>query len=180
MNWELFWVAFGAIGGTFGGIATAVAVIVALWQTKFSQRKKARLRFYDTAIPLLGGEIKNYVALSITNIGNREIVVNNWGIRSKKRQFIFLSQTINDSFISRMNVVLPHTLQIEESITLYHPQYMFHAAILNGIAENQLSPSKRLKMYFRDSTGKDYVIKTPKPASYYIANHAKGEKSDAK
>ena len=28
MNWELFWTAFGAIGGTLGAIATTAAVIV--------------------------------------------------------------------------------------------------------------------------------------------------------
>lgn len=39
-DWNLFWNAFGAIGTTVGSIATAVAVIVALWQTKFNEKKE--------------------------------------------------------------------------------------------------------------------------------------------
>ena len=37
MDWNLFWTAFGAIGGTLGAVATTAAVVVALWQTKYSQ-----------------------------------------------------------------------------------------------------------------------------------------------
>ena len=40
----LFWTAFGAIGGTFGALATAAAVIVALWQTKYANKKKLKIR----------------------------------------------------------------------------------------------------------------------------------------
>lgn len=45
MDWNLFWTAFGAIGGTLGALATFIAVIVALWQTKFSYKKKLQLSF---------------------------------------------------------------------------------------------------------------------------------------
>ena len=41
MTDELFWTIFGSIGTTIGSIATAAAVIVALWQTKFSNNKKS-------------------------------------------------------------------------------------------------------------------------------------------
>ena len=53
MDWNLFWTAFGAIGGTLGALATFVAVIVALWQTKFSYKKKLQLSFSDdiTIVP---------------------------------------------------------------------------------------------------------------------------------
>ena len=45
MDWNLFWTAFGAIGGTLGALATFVAVIVALWQTKLNYNKKVQLSF---------------------------------------------------------------------------------------------------------------------------------------
>ena len=53
MDWNLFWAAFGAIGGTVGALATAAAVIVALWQTKYSYKKKLKLSFTDniTIVP---------------------------------------------------------------------------------------------------------------------------------
>ena len=47
MEWNLFWTAFGAIGGTFGAVATFAAVVVALWQTKNSYKKKLQLSFTD-------------------------------------------------------------------------------------------------------------------------------------
>ena len=43
--WTLFWTAFGAIGGTLSAIATTAAVIVALWQTKYANRKKIKVEF---------------------------------------------------------------------------------------------------------------------------------------
>jgi hypothetical protein len=42
-DWNLLWTAFGAIGGTLGAFATLLAVIVALWQTKYEARKKLKL-----------------------------------------------------------------------------------------------------------------------------------------
>ena len=53
MDWNLFWTAFGAIGGTLGALATFVAVIVALWQTKLNYKKKVQLSFTDniTIVP---------------------------------------------------------------------------------------------------------------------------------
>ena len=45
MDWNLFWSAFGAIGGTLGAVATTAAVVVALWQTKYSQKKIINLLF---------------------------------------------------------------------------------------------------------------------------------------
>ena len=47
MDWNLFWTAFGAIGGTLGAVATTAAVVVALWQTKYSQKKIIKLTFSD-------------------------------------------------------------------------------------------------------------------------------------
>lgn len=43
----VFWTAFGAIGATAGAIATFAAVVVALWQTKLSYKKKLKLSFTD-------------------------------------------------------------------------------------------------------------------------------------
>lgn len=53
MDWNLFWTAFGAIGGTLGALATFVAVTVALWQTKLNYKKKVQLSFTDniTIVP---------------------------------------------------------------------------------------------------------------------------------
>lgn len=72
-DWNLFWTALGAIGGTIGAFATLLAVIVALWQTKYETRKKLKLsklgniKLADTSI---GHIEKEFVVVEVSNIGN--------------------------------------------------------------------------------------------------------------
>ena len=44
---ELFWTAFAAIGQAVGAIATAAAVIVTLWQVRYSNKKNLKMKFTD-------------------------------------------------------------------------------------------------------------------------------------
>ena len=83
MDWTLFWTAFGAIGGTVGAFATAAAVIVALWQTKYNQKKKLKLSFSEdiTIVPENGNVFYRYIGVSVTNIGNRDVIISNWGFK---------------------------------------------------------------------------------------------------
>ena len=70
MDWNLFWTAFGAIGGTLGAVATTAAVVVALWQTKYSQKKIIKLGFSDNFQlynPNTGESVK-FIGISVTNI----------------------------------------------------------------------------------------------------------------
>ena len=57
------------IGGV-SSIATFTAVFVALWQTKYANKKKLSCKFVENnAIASLNGQnIKNYVCMDITNI----------------------------------------------------------------------------------------------------------------
>lgn len=66
MDWNLFWTAFGAIGGTLGALATFVAVIVALWQTKLNYKKKVQLSFTDniTIVPENGNTFRHYIGVT--------------------------------------------------------------------------------------------------------------------
>ena len=86
IDWNLFWTAFGAIGGTLGALATAAAVIVALWQTRYSQKKKLKLSFTDdiAVVPQNGTVVRRYVGVRIANIGNREVVITGWGFDLEK------------------------------------------------------------------------------------------------
>ena len=43
MDWNLIWTPIGAI-------ATTIAIIVALWQTKFNYKKKLKLTFTDNIV----------------------------------------------------------------------------------------------------------------------------------
>ena len=81
MDWNLFWTAVGAIGGSIGAIATFSAVVVALWQTKYNNRKKLKVTVTEknSVVSMKDNQIFHYVGLSVINIGNRDVVIKSWG-----------------------------------------------------------------------------------------------------
>ena len=115
MNWSVFWEAAGAI-------STFAAVVVALWQTRYSNKKKAKLSFVDkmtisSALPI--GKVgympeTQYVGLEVMNIGNRKIIIKSFWMEmpDNHRTIIFPASTPIGA------VSLPTELDIEESIFL--------------------------------------------------------------
>lgn len=166
MDWNLFWTAFGAIGGTLGAVATFIAVIVALWQTKLSYKKKVLLSFTDniTIIPGIGNGCYHYIGVTVTNIGNRDIVIQNWGFElDDGSQMLIVPDT---SLIGRvLQVKLPHRLQIEEGTTLYYEKVLFLNALSNCIEKGKLKKNKKIKFYVSDSTTKKHYVLTNKIAA---------------
>lgn len=160
MDWNLFWTAFGAIGGTIGALATFAAVFVALWQTKYNYKKKVRLSFSDKIVVASehSSELYHYVGVTIVNIGNREVVIQNWGLDLVGNTKLMIAP--DTSLIGRsIQVKLPHKLQIEESITLYYQKTLFHNALRDCLKENQLKANQKVKFYVSDSTSqKHYVL----------------------
>ncbi len=165
MDWNLFWTAFGAIGGTLGALATFVAVIVALWQTKFSYKKKLLLSFTDNMNIVLGNGNKFYhcVGVTITNIGNRDVVIQNWGFElDDGSQMLIVPDT---SPLGRvLQVKLPYRLKIEEGTTLCYEKTLFHNAISECIEKRKLKENEKIKFYVSDSTNKKHYVLTNKTA----------------
>lgn len=69
-DWGMFWQAASAI-------ATAVAAIIALWQTRYQNRKKVKITFNESVIYAFGGSLEladkcQYVSLDVVNTGNRK------------------------------------------------------------------------------------------------------------
>lgn len=149
-----------------GALATFIAVIVALWQTKFSYRKKVQLSFTDniTIVPENGSKFYHYVGVTVTNIGNRDIVIQNWGFELVDgSQMLIVPDT---SPLGRvLQVKLPHKLQIEESTTLCYEKLLFHNALAECIKEGKLIGNKKVKFYVSDSTSKKHYVLTNKIAS---------------
>lgn len=165
MDWNLFWTAFGAIGGTLGALATFVAVIVALWQTKFSYKKKLQLSFTDDIIivPENGNKFYHYVGVTITNIGNRDVVIQNWGFELYDGSQMLIVP--DPSSLGRvLQVKLPHRLQIEEGTTLCYEKTLFHNALSDCIEKGNLKENKKIKFYVLDSTNKKHYVLTNKIA----------------
>ena len=163
MDWNLFWTAFGAIGGTVGAIATFTAVIVALWQTKISYKKKLQLSFTDdiAVVPENGSSIYRFVGVSVTNVGNRDVVIQSWGfICHDKSKMLIVPDT---SRIGRMlQTQLPHKLQVEEGITLYYDKTLFHRVLDEQIKKGSINSKKKINFYVTDSTSKVYYTLTKK------------------
>lgn len=179
MDWNLFWAAFGAIGGTLGALATFVAVIVALWQTKFSYKKKLQLSFSDniTIVPENGNKFYHYVGVTITNIGNRDVVIQNWGFElDDGSQMLIVPDT---SPLGRvLQVKLPYRLQIEEGTTLYCEKTLFHNAISECIEKGKLKENEKIKFYVSDSTTKKHYGLTNKIARDLLKDTASKNKEN--
>lgn len=144
MDWNLFWAAFGAIGGTVGALATAAAVIVALWQTKYSYKKKLKLSFTDniTIVPENGSAFYHYIGVTVINIGNRDVVIQNWGFDLDDGTKIMIVP--DTSPLGRvLQVQLPHRLQIEEGTTLYYERRCFVTFLKRILAIENFKRTKK-------------------------------------
>lgn len=76
-DYNLFWTVFAAIGQAVGAIATSAAVIITLWQIRYANRKRLKLRFSDKNVVFSeNGNLEfHFVNLTVTNIGNRNVIV---------------------------------------------------------------------------------------------------------
>ena len=151
-----------AIGGTLGAVATTAAVMVALWQTKYSQKKIIKLGFSDNFQlynPNTGESVK-FIGISVTNTGNRKVIIRTWGVHLKEGSAIVMP-------IEKMVYTkLPQTLDLEESIDLQWQKDKFQLFLKAN--EDNIEKSKPLVFYVNDSTGKQYTVKTKKNASCYF------------
>lgn len=177
MDWNLFWTAFGAIGGTVGAFATLAAVVVALWQTKVSYKKELKVSFTDdiAVVPDNGKHISRFVGVTVTNIGNRDVVIQGWGfICHDKTRMMIVPDT---SPIGRMiQTTLPKKLQIEESISLYYNKNLFHSVLEENIKTGALQRNRKVHFYVIDSTSKTYYTLTSKTVNEML--YASGTKKE--
>ena len=167
-DWNLFWTAFGAIGGTVGALATAAAVIVALWQTKYNFKKKIRVKFTDSSIAVNDVSKRKLICVEIINIGNRDVNIQSWGFKvNKKKQFLLYTYLADDPFLKSLNPKFPHAIKIEESQSLYYPLALFKEQMADFLKSKEIHPSKKIEFFIKDSTGKEYAVKTPKSVKWY-------------
>lgn len=170
MNYNLFWTAFGAIGATLGAFATAAAVIVALWQVKHNEMKKLRLKFTDSMI-LYDRVLESkqpFISLNITNIGNRDVIIDKWGFVYYEKNGYGLIGFNQSSIEQQINPILPYKLKIEETMSLYWELAFFIECIKPEIETGHLRSNRKIAFFAADSTGRMYKVKTAKVAREYI------------
>lgn len=165
------WNAISAIGSWFGSVATFGAVVVALWQTKYANKKKAKLSFVDNltitpAFPIgsLGYMPETqYVGVDFTNVGNRKIIIKNFWMElpDNHHTIIFPASTPIGT------VSLPLELDIEESVFLPWEKEKFLEFLKH---EESLPQDSTLTFCVTDSTGVTYKCKTKKFVGEYLNN----------
>lgn len=170
MNWELFWTAFGAIGGTLGAIATTAAVIVALWQTKYANKKQLKVEFSDNivVVPSQGNlsQKREYVGITVTNIGNRRIKVSNWQVRFPDGHGALIMQ--DTSPIGKILApTWPVLLEPEDQGSQYWEKRLFYAFIKEE-APKYKKKNFRLLWIVKDSINKEYKVRSPKTIAEYF------------
>lgn len=75
-----------------GVVATFSAVVAALWQTKYANKKKLKCQFIkdNTVVNPSNGDKKQYVGMSISNIGNKKVILTNWGLKLTDNNFLLI------------------------------------------------------------------------------------------
>ena len=162
----LFWAAFGAIGTVVGSVATTAAVIVALWQTKYSTKKRLKIEFNDD-IKLynehLGKIVGEYIGISIINIGNRDVIITDWSIltNNKSRTKIMTERQ------GILKVSLPAKVEIENKLDLNYEREYFNNFIKDITQKHPKLKKQKIKFQVMDSTGKKYRINSKKTYEEY-------------
>lgn len=172
MDWMLFWTAFGAIGGTIGAFATTAAVIVALWQTKYTNKKALKVEFSDNI--RVGSCNSNparwmeYVGITVTNIGNRNVKLMDWRFEfpDKKsglilQDYLQIGKTLSEKW--------PMTLEPEDQTSQYWDKELFYAYVLDEAPKcSNRDMKKRITWIVKDSTGHMYKTMSHKTLQQYL------------
>lgn len=147
------------IVGAFGAIATLLAVIVALWQTKYANKKKIKLSYTETVAivqDMTTGRLASvgcrFAEIDIVNIGNRKVVVDSWSIYFSKR---FSLQIIDKNGSS-----LPLELDIEQGSKLRTSLHGIKTALIENQKEIEKYKNKKIVFAIYDSTGKRHIVKS--------------------
>ncbi len=172
MKQELFWAAFAA-AVAIGAIATAAAVIVTLWQVRYANKKKLKFTDKNVVFSERGDSRYFFVNLSVTNIGNRNVIVRNWGMKVPKKSNYLLVQDMANPMIKVLQKPLPHTLEPEYTIDLVFDLKLFLKNLKEQTSQGVFSMNDKLTFYVVDTTGKEYTLKIKKTIKQLIEDNEK-------
>lgn len=166
---EMDWNIFSAIFQAFGAVATFLAVLVALWQTKYANRKRLQLSFTEVSqiIGMNNGSVE-LATLTVSNIGNRAVTVQNWGfVISRKVQGMVLQDPSN-AVLKLVDTLLPKKIEPEETINLViTADNLLHNLEMN-VENGNFRKRQKIKVFCTDSVGKRYIVKTRSTAGQMI------------
>lgn len=160
-DWGMFWQAASAL-------ATALAAIIALWQTRYQNRKKVKIAFNERVIYALGHSIGlatnyEYVSLDVVNTGNRKIIIKSYGIKLDDNQiWVILPEKTPIG-----SITLPVELDIEQCVSLTWTKESF-IKVLHDLNLNKYPVGKRVPFFVQDTTGTYYMCKSSKTIQQYL------------
>lgn len=158
LNKEIFWSALSSI-------ATFLACLIALWQTKYSNRKVIKLKLYTNAYLLKGTCQIRYISIEIINIGNRKVIINEWSYFTHSKSERIKLFTEMDSIVP---IKMPQTIEIENKLDLYFEYSFFVNSLKKLLEQNKLKENQKIIFCVKDSTGKTYKIKTKETVKQFI------------
>ena len=100
------------------------------------------------------------ICLSIVNIGNRKLIINQWGFDYHNKTGHALLGFNQSALIQLITPTLPRQLDVEDRIDLYLERKFFIKSLKEGIEKKKLSKSKKVSFFVTDSTGKIYRVKS--------------------
>lgn len=112
------------------------------------------------------GESVKFIGISVTNTGNRKVIIRTWGVHLKEGSAIVMPPVDANGIEKMVYTKLPQTLDLEESIDLQWQKDKFQLFLEAN--EDNIEKSKPLVFYVNDSTGKQYTVKTKENASCYF------------
>ena len=146
-------------------IATFSAVIVALWQTKYANKKKIKIKTTETivmpyhAISKTNKEIyPKFLCISATNIGTRKITIVSHGV------YFSNSYRITATDLDRASNTV---LDIEENVS-YRMQISELIKTFKAERKDIKHINRKLVVYVEDSAGKIYKKKCNRTIKDYL------------
>ena len=161
------WSAISAIGTCCGAVATFCACVIALWQTKYNNRKKIKIHFNEYVLlshPMIPKEEQKFVGATIVNEGNRSVNITDWAFELKNNKKSVLILNYKKPYLT----TLPVTVEPEQKVDLYYEKHFFEHNIAELIKENQIVNNKKVKFSIKDATGKVYIFYSKKKAKEYM------------
>ena len=155
-----------------GVVATFSAVVVALWQTKYANKKKLKCQFFNdnTVVHPSTGDKKLYVGMSISNIGNKKVILTNWGLKLNSNNFLLIltSGFEKDFFDKAVSKETPVAIEPEENITFFYSKELFKKLLTEYIDKNEIDRNKKITFLVHDSTGKAHKTPSTMKAKEYL------------
>ena len=167
---EIDWQALSAI-------ATFLAVLVALYQTRIANKKKLKIKFIDNVkiISSLAKNIDELIDFTIINTVNKNITIRQILLYHTKEDSTLL---LTDLCKYNLNNKLPKKIKPENSIDIYFERRMFLNLIKKMLEEDPKLKNKKLKFIIKDSVERQYTTKTKKTYNDYLLESKGAEKSN--